>query len=146
MEALKKLLFGRKVYFEDSILGTFETRVKSENPSIEKTWYGGNQIAEQKGETTFIIEGNSNGPNKSDLEAVKRILTELPRIINEIDSELSKKSNYPKVADWINTFFLSAITPYQNGFEVNFESTNSDDTRMVSCLWTNGRIEEVEGN
>ena len=139
------MLFGRKVSFEDPVLGTFETRVRSENPSIERTWYGGNKLEGQQSETTFILEGNFNGPNKLDLESVKRIVSELSQIVSEIDTELSKKPQYSKISDWTKTFFLSAVMPYERGFEICFEPVNSDDIRTVNCFWVNGRISEIEG-
>ena len=149
MEFIKKLLFGRPTYFEDFKIGKLKTRVKSENPSIEYTWVGEHLLPHQKEKTVFILEGNIYGPSKSQLESAHKILDELQSIVENIDAKLqSNSSNYSKISDWKENFFFTAVTPNNqrnNGFELNFEPLDQDDTRYVGCMWTNGRITEIEG-
>ncbi|MGD1846229.1 MAG: hypothetical protein ACFB10_12650, partial [Salibacteraceae bacterium] len=122
MEFIKQLLFGRKIYFNDPVLGKFSTRVKSDNPSINRTWYSAKRIGNYPEDTLFILEGNSRGPNKMELESVRKLMAELPQVMNQVDKDLSQKANYNKFKDWKSSLYLSAVNPYEKGFEVQFEA------------------------
>lgn len=148
MSIISNFLFGKKVFIEDSVIGTLEARIKSKNPSIKYTWLSEHLIPNQKAKTVFILEGNINGPSKQQLGSAYRIVTELESITDEIDSQLSKKDLiYAKLSDWKKTFYFAALTSYEeraNEYEINFEPIDEDDTRYIGCIWSNGRITEVE--
>ncbi|MTI29520.1 hypothetical protein [Xanthovirga aplysinae] len=149
MEIIKKILFGKKINFQDPKIGTLTTRIKSNNPSIEYTWTGEYLIDDQKKETVIILEGNLNGPHKAQLNSAYRIVDELDSIIERVDNELKENaSNYKKIKNWKEEFYFAAVTPYdqrENKFELNFEPIDSNNNRYVSLIWSNGQINEVEG-
>lgn len=149
MELIKKLLFGKKTFIEDPILGTLETRIKSDNPSFEQTWTSEHLIPNQKSKTVFILEGNVKGPTKGQLDAAHRIIDELGTIVKLLNKEVQKSPELKsKLDNWIEEFYLAAVTPWEertNKFELCFEPVNQDDTRYLGCFWQNGTISEVEG-
>ena len=149
MGIISNLLFGKKAYINDPIIGTLDTRIKSKNPSIGYTWTSEHLLPNQKNKTVFILEGNVNGPTKKQLESAYKIVNELESIVEKIDSELAKtEATYSKLNDWNNSFYFAALTSCEertNEFEINFEPVDPEDTRYVGCIWSNGRITEVEG-
>lgn len=149
MRFIKNILFGRKIIFNDPLIGALTTRIKSENPSIEYTWNGESLLPGQKSKTVFILEGNAKGPYKLQLESVSKIIQDLDNICATVDSQLKVISSkkHDVVTGWLSEFYLAAITPNDvptNEFEITFEPTKSDDLRYVSFLWTNGKISEIE--
>lgn len=154
LEFIKQLLFGKKRFYEDPILGTFDTRVKSDNPSIARTWSSEYSIPHQKAKTVFILEGNVNSPDKRQLESAHRVVAELATIVTFFDKKVQANPQMKnKYKQWNKEFYLAAVMSYNKSdnlfkgsdtLELNFEPVDQDDLRYIMCLWQNGTISEIE--
>ncbi len=152
MGLIKDILFGRKVTFYDDKIGELTARVKNENPSINYTWTCEFKLDGQKGETFFILEGNSTGPYNDQIKSVHQIVDSINEIISNVDKELKGRNDIKQIFknDWINEFYLAAINPYNpdtldigRKFEINFEPVKKDNTDYIGLIWDNGSLTEI---
>ncbi|WP_345167893.1 hypothetical protein [Nibribacter koreensis] len=146
---LLKLLFGKSTKIQDEKIGELKTRIKRDNPSINYTWTSVKVVANQKKETCFIIEGNSVGPHKQQLNAVYSIVDNLENLVRDVMSKLPDKSVYKNVlrGEWKEELYLSAIYPtdiWHPRFEITFEQLDEKASSYISVTWENGNITEVE--
>ncbi len=143
------MIFGKKIFVQDEILGTLSTRIKSKHPDKIYIWTSEHRLTNNKRETVFLFEGNTSGPTKSHLEIAYRIVKEIESIKDQADIELRKDiTKYEKLKNWKSDFYFSALTPFdisRNEFEVNFEPIDDNDTRYVGLIWANGILREIEG-
>lgn len=132
---IRDFLFGKVKSIYDSKLGLFKARIKNTDPSVGYVWAGEIRLSGQLRETVIILEGNSEGPFKKQLESAYKIVDR----INDFAASILLKSNSlsldeTMIIEWTKEFYLSAITPIElmdNSFEVEFEMTNSKDNRYI---------------
>ncbi|MBB6610268.1 hypothetical protein H7F15_04390 [Pontibacter sp. Tf4] len=144
-----KLLFGKSIKIEDKKIGELKTRIKRDNPSINYTWTSAKLVASQKKETCFIIEGNSVGPHKQQLNAIYFIVDNLENLVCDVMTKLPEKSAYKDVlqGEWKEELYLSAIYPtdiWHPRFELTFEQLDDKALGYISVMWENGNITEIE--
>jgi hypothetical protein len=146
---IRDFLFGKVKTIDDSKLGLFKARIKNVNPSIGYVWVSEIRLSGQLRETIIILEGNSKGPFKKQLESAYKIIDS----INDIATSILLKSNSlnldetKMIEEWRKEFYLSAITPIdlvENTFEVEFETTNSKDNRYILCTWKDNVISDID--
>lgn len=145
---LKDILFGKEVQISDTKLGVLKARIKKTHPSINYVWASEVLLSEQQNETVIVLEGNSEGPFKKQLESAYSIVDNLTNIQEQIIVESKKNKNKIKYnGDWIKQFYLAAITPIDvrdNSFEVNFEPINQDGNGYILLTWKNSKISELD--
>lgn len=146
-----KLLFGKSTKIQNEKIGELKTRIKQDNPSINYTWTSAKVVASQKKETYFIIEGNSDGPHKQQLNAVYSIVDNLENLVCDVMNKLPDKSANKHVlrGEWKEKLYLSAIYPtdiWHPRFELTFEQLDEKGSSYISVMWENGNIIEIESD
>lgn len=151
---LSDLFMGKEKKFNDEKLGLLSTRVKRNKLKTSYTWLGEKILANQLKPTFFILEGDYDGPYLSHIKSLHRIIDTLDIITEQIKlSEVIHIIKQKYNDDWPNEFYLASIVPYDPStkgeskqFEINFDSTNKDETDYISLLWNNDTISEIEAN
>ena len=145
MEFIRKILYGRKVYFEDKVIGKLNARIKNENPSIYYNWFGECNLIGREKDTEFDLIGNSQGPFKLQLKEVHDIINSLNFMEKQIESKINEcPEGREKFKDWPSNFYLErvvAIDGKDNRFEVHFSPIDLNDFRNVYVIWKSGIIE-----
>jgi hypothetical protein len=146
---IKAFFFGKEKVIADKKLGLLKTRIKNTNPSISNVWASEVRLSGQLLETVIILEGNSEGPFKEQLDSAYKIVDSTNDISARIliDSKNMNLDTSRFIGDWIKEFYLSAITPIdlrENSFEVEFESTKPEDNRYVLFTWRNNVLSEID--
>lgn len=85
--SIKDFIFGKEKVVADSKLGSFKARIKNAHPSISHTWTSVITLPEKSEETVIILEGNSDGPFRGQLNSAYKIVDSL----NEIAHQLLKR-------------------------------------------------------
>jgi len=143
IEKLKSIFLGKKISFIDDKIGTLTTRVKNVKASKEYSWSGKSLLPNQSRDTTLILEGNVNGPYRSQLNLVYQILDEL-ELIKEVVFDKFKLSNNDdiEVEDWKSKWYLDFLCPIdvmKSEFHLIFEPYDLEDVRVISMTWINGK-------
>ena len=148
IKAIKDLLLGKEVFIDDPRIGLLSERVLSKDPDKHYAWMSEHRLPDQNEKTTFIVDGNFEGPFPTQLHTIYRILDELKGIKEKTDKELRKNAAIPEtLTTWPAEFYLSSLIPLDSEtleFELIFEAEDPEDMTYVSATWLNGKISEVE--
>ena len=153
MELIKRILFGRKIKINDNRIGELSSRIKSDNLSVEYTWYGEYKLIGQNKVTAFYLNGNCLGPYSEQLRSVHRVVDTLNDIFLKIDVELKKRQDVKDrfKIDWRNDFYLAAIysdiqdsSLFSNRLELSFEALDDEDLNAIGLIWQNDKLIEIE--
>ena len=146
---IKDFLFGKEKTIADTKLGHLKARIRKTHPSVSCVWASEIRLSGQMQETVIILEGNSDGPFRAQLDSAYKIVDSIKEMATRIYLE-SKSLNFDKnkfYGDWTKDFYLSAITPIdirECSFEVEFESTNPNDNSYILFTWKDNVISEIE--
>lgn len=146
---IKDFLFGKEKTIADTKLGHLKARIRRTNPSVSYVWASEIRLSGQLQETVIILEGNSDGPFREQLDSAYKIVDSIKEMAARFHLE-SKSLNLDKTkfyGDWTKDFYLSAITPIdirESSFEVEFESTNPNDNSYILFTWKDNVISEIE--
>ena len=146
---IKDFLFGKEKTIPDSKLGFLKARIKKTHPSVSYVWASEIRLSGQLRETVIILEGNSDGPFREQLDSAYKIVDSIKELVTRIYLD-SKSMNLDKTkykGDWAKDFYLSAITPIdvaESSFEVEFETTTPNDDSYVLFTWKANVISEIE--
>jgi hypothetical protein len=77
---VKDILFGKKKYFETANLGIFETRARSGSTAKNKIWLSTIRIENYSDEIVILLDGDSFGPLKDQLDVADWVVKNLKTI------------------------------------------------------------------
>ena len=151
MGAIKDFLFGREIEIYDQKLGELSTKVKTRNPLRIHDWSGEHKLKGQAKPTFFILEGNIDGPDKSQKNCVYKIIDSLDEIMNQIDKFIKTQSNIAPIYehDWMKKFYLASVTIALHEsraiqFEIWLEPIDDKSPNDIRLIWDNGKLTEIE--
>lgn len=137
-------LIGKKIFFEDPVLGQLYTRTRKNNPSIEKSWEAVDKKPPQLEFAFVAIEGNCNGPYPHQLVQVHHLLEHWNQTINAIDAKVKQQSgDLSKFSKWQEELQLTAMYPENDSFLLAFEKAYSSDEVTIYAYIKNGAVTEV---
>ena len=146
--SFKDILFGEKKFVETEIVGTFHARIRKKNNSKAITWTSTIRIDNYSDEIVILLEGDSFGPAKVQVESATWIIQNIKGIENELLTEINRDL---KLSDKfknknLNDLRLSCLNPWDisfNNYELSFES-KSDESFAISAIIQNQKIVEIE--
>lgn len=144
MKWLKRLLFGKIRYHENEDFGILEARVKSEKLSVIVMWTARRVLDGHIRETTLLFDGNVEGPTPESIQQMREIESMMPKILDQIEEILVRETQLTQVVDWRKHFYLEAIAPNLNGFNLIFGPTNPQYSEKLCCYYEDGSIRKVE--
>ena len=150
LKSIKDIFLGKEIFIDDPRIGVLSERVLSKDPDKPYSWMSEHRLPEQNEKTTFIVDGNFEGPFPSQLNVIYRILDELKDIKQKVDKELRKNAAIPDtLTTWPAEFYLSSLNPLDSEtleFELIFEAEDPEEMTYVSAVWLNGKLEEITLN
>lgn len=153
MGLIKDIIFGRQINIHDSRIGELTTRVKNTHPSVNYIWTGSYKLSGQKKETIFLLNGNSAGPYREQLNSVYRIIDTLGSIITSLDLEISVRQNVNSKFknEWTKDYYLASVSSYDHKdrdnnkkFEMSFEPLNENSEYFIDLFWENDKLTNIE--
>ncbi len=145
MELLKRILFGKRVEFDDPNLGKLSTRVNNKNPDAVYRWYFTTNRFDSAGETYISVDGNFQRPAEKLLEICDKILSTMDDLMPEVREILEKEnpSDNHIIKTWQQELDIISITCQQYGtVEIMLGLKNKKD--IFSVFWREGKILRVE--
>lgn len=143
---LADFLFGKKRIILDSKLGEISARVRNHNNESEITWKATLSIVKQPEDTLFILEGDTNGPFKGQLDAAHSIIENYHELLATASKKKAITSRGASENYELDGFYFACLTTLEykkNTFEICFDPTDEEIDYAYSLKWEYGKITQI---